>query len=214
MPILGIAVERKADVLSLAAFILSFLALCTQIGRYVIGAHIQLLPPEQVIFTKSLNSHKEELTGFVLKLIYANDGAEGYAGVVVKESLTVTLNHRVYSYHGLDFVDPKFSKGTLDPENGRQDATAFVVDSGGVVSHHTRFTSNDDPGPSKSGGYLYWGALLSATKPPTTIDFNVVATDSNGRSVSSRMCRIDAPTLNEELTNKGWAAFPCREVRS
>jgi hypothetical protein len=96
MRFLGIEVERKTDILALAAFFLSIAGVISQISVFTIfflrGAVINVFPPEQVLIrAETLESGGPRYVRIGARMAYTNSGAPGYSAILRGERVTISV---------------------------------------------------------------------------------------------------------------------------
>jgi hypothetical protein len=131
----GVLLSRKIDVVAFAAFFLSISTILIQFSAWFKGADLKLLPPDQVFFWKDENySDRKPRARFGATLIYVNKGDKGYAAIVSREIVHVTVAGKDFEQGWDKFVTFSGFMPTKD-----EPAKPFSVDGGDSESHQTNF---------------------------------------------------------------------------
>ena len=118
MHVLGIEVDKKTDILALAAFLLSIAAIISQVTIFLLvvfrGAVVTLFPPDQVLLkADALERGGKKYVRIGGRMAYTNTGAPGYNAVIKREVVKVdlgsgaTFQHKWQNFESFDIVEQK-----------------------------------------------------------------------------------------------------------
>lgn len=136
---LGIEIERKTDILALAAFIISISGLLYQITVFVQGPRVHLIPPEQItLTTTSYGNNGNKYITIIANMTYVNSGQEGHNAVIQKEKISFEIGNQTYELVWQYFVDVTSEGKRLDRKVIKS-AQPFSLNAGSAESHETQF---------------------------------------------------------------------------
>jgi hypothetical protein len=134
---LGLRVDRKTEIIALAAFALSISGVLWQVANFARGAVVRLFPSDQVVIasTNALGrsySGTENLLMFIATMSYVNEGDIGHNAVVRKERIEFSLGDRKAEHQWYEFVSSDVKDGK--PEIKKDgDARPFAVNAGSAT---------------------------------------------------------------------------------
>ena len=143
IPLIGLEVERKTDLLAFAAFLLAFMAVFIQSCHYYVGAKVTFFAPEQVTLLLELNpaNHKPYLR-IAARMAYANTGWVNYNATVRREQVEFSFGG------GEDYLQLWHSEEQTTSDNSGKllrkylaEAGPFPIVAGGSVSREVYFAS-------------------------------------------------------------------------
>jgi hypothetical protein len=211
---LGLEIERKTDILALAAFVIALGGTAFQVSAFVRGAEITIVAPDQILFTAEKYSNGHTYVRFAARMAYVNSGQQGYNGVVRKELLKYTLDGVAYTQIWQKFTASDADESDKLVMNPQGTAIPLPVEAGSSLSHETLFTPLTIRCPSGPSGcawanYLEWNRFLTLIRDRSEITFRVTAELYDGTKVEAA-CTVD---LNADVTDRleksGWYAPTC-----
>jgi hypothetical protein len=212
IPICGIEIDKKTDILSLAAFLLALAGILYQVYGFFQGPQVILFPPEQIAISpfKIVPTGKEYVR-FVVPMSYVNKAQPGYNAVVKKELITFTLGDQSYVHKWQEF-------GSSTSDNGnfafvkKSDAQPITINSGSSESHETFFAPFSlratalQKGEDKYKNYLQWQTFLAELSKNKKIRITVVA-EIYSKADLKLKCELDFnDPMIEFLVKKKWTA--------
>ncbi|MCP5252550.1 MAG: hypothetical protein H6939_12720 [Burkholderiales bacterium] len=138
--IFGLEIDRKTNVLSLAAFLLSVLGVGGQIYFFLRGPIVSLQPIEQITFYSSRYANDIKYLKLAANMVYVNTGFPGYNDAIKKETAVLHLSGKSYTFTWKKYIHSD-SKGSEFIENVVSDAHPVVINAGSVETHETSFSS-------------------------------------------------------------------------
>ncbi|OQZ01483.1 MAG: hypothetical protein B6D35_03305 [Candidatus Brocadia sp. UTAMX2] len=136
---LGIEIERKTDILALAAFIISISGLLYQITVFLQGPRVHLISPEQITLTTySYGNDSNKYVSIIANMTYVNSGQEGHNAVIQKEKVSFEIGSQTYEFAWQKFVDVTSEENRLDIKFIKS-ANPFSLSAGSAESHETQF---------------------------------------------------------------------------
>lgn len=213
--ILGIEIDRKINLFAVTGFVLSVIALTSQVSGCLKGADISIAPPEQVVIFFDTYPDKKTYLRVAAQMSYVNSGAPEYVGIIKRETVDFKFAGKSYRHYWQSFE-------RLDREGAAikfyriSDVQPVTVSGGKSVSHPTVFgpipencngnrkTCDADANFIKSGEFL--NKLAPNSKLGLTFTIYVL-----GRSEPlTASCSLDLPvSAITLLLMNNWYAGPC-----
>ncbi len=217
---LGLDIERKTDILALAAFLIAVGGIVFQITNYFRGPVIRLFPPDQVVIRKLKYPNGEEFIGIVARMAYVNSGQTGYNGIIRRELVRFKLDGTVYEQVWHSFVSTD-SIGDELVENRTIEAKPVPVNAASSESHETAFVPRrvrclaEALDCNSNANFLTWEEFLIKLEKlklrQLRFDFEAEIYDEPPIRVA---CIIDIDTtLKTGLIDRGWHAPSCWNVK-
>jgi hypothetical protein len=211
--IFGIEVDRKTDILALAAFLISLVGILSQVQAFVQGPNVQLFGPEQIMLVTSKYGNKAKFMRVAARMAYVNRGARGYYDIVKREGVSFHLGRNKYSQFWQAFLGPDRKKGIPDLDAGSC-VLPTRVGTDMPAAHITYFA----PWPECYGlnmdnhNYLTTEQFLTALPDEKLIRFEFWAEMFSGKRRTA-VCTVSADEVRAAWTkNRGFAAPVCREL--
>jgi hypothetical protein len=196
-------IERKADLLAVAAFLLSISTLGWQIFNYFRGAEISLFPSDTITFLRFDQAggyiKDDHFVRFIASMTYINDASPDYPDVVLREGISLdlagcTLTQQWYEFGNSD-ISPHSDELLFTK---RQPARPFTLRGGNAQSHETLFMFVGDNSPCQIKSPNDWDAFTSlladslrnSKSQSSSITINTSAALASGKTVSAPACRI------------------------
>jgi hypothetical protein len=221
MKFFGIEIERKTDILALAAFILSITAALVQLSAFVLGPDVVLVPPEQVTILCVQHAGVEQ-AHFSTTFAYVNKGELGYNAAVAAERLKVNLKGRSLDYRWANLETLYVARGTQDADAtlcerpaaaklaraNVQPAAPFAINAGSAVSHETTFAPRSSDKGDPNQNFVTWAKFIELLETGRELSFELIADVIEQKKVVFR-CRVDVARALPGLKEKGWSAPSC-----
>jgi hypothetical protein len=209
-----IEVERKVNLLALAAFIISLAGITDQIQAFIRGADLCLFAPEQVmLIVTSPEPTGNDYLHVAARMAYVNRGAEGYHEIVRREGVSFILGGHSYQQYWQDFVEIVSLKGKRSLEF-KSSALPMRVDPARPAGHITFFTSWPEVNGKivSNRNYLSVEEFMEALETEKQITFEFWAETFSGKRHSVR-CQVSGRDLRSEwAASEGFAAPICQEL--
>lgn len=217
IPIIGLEIDFKTDLLAAAAFVLAALAVLAQIYFFVIGAKVKLFLPERVVlfFQENPIDHNAYLQ-IAARMAYTNLGGIGYNATVYLETvefrLGVRTHCRIWHSEQQIMVD---DDGRLSPRHVSL-AGPFPIPAGGTVSREVLFAAfpeihADGNSPCDNGNHA-----ITANRAASHIQNQEVMTLTFGSYVLGRAtplissCQIHlGRSMAQKLRRNYWVSPRC-----
>ena len=210
-----ILVERKTDILALAAFLVALASSIYQISSYLQGPEIRLFPPDQIMFEKREGPGEKQLLGIVAPMNYVNTGGAGYNGIVRREVIRFNLEATPYKYIWQEFGKSTSTGKKLKFES-LGEAQPFSVSGGSSISHETRFgpyrpRCKDLDRDCLNKNFLTVESFFDAIKRMKQLKIEFAAQIYSDKETCVS-CVIDIdPSLWSYLADPGWVTVSCWE---
>jgi hypothetical protein len=227
-------IERKTDIIALAAFFISVGGFLIQIPGFVMGPEIILIQTTQLMIRiydfksggryefcgqlENRNSDKCSIT-FVTDMSYVNTGRPGQNGFILEEMLSFQLKFKNV-VENLYFRGHQFGISIPVP-NGlnfsvKGPAKPFVVNAGSAEAHETFFAPDTETSYIIAGDFIRaMEDMLSQSRAQKSTLSIKVSAQTMADGPKHRQCTIE---ITEEaikhLKQTGWAAFTCIEFES
>ncbi|MBI1920123.1 MAG: hypothetical protein HYS23_03475 [Geobacter sp.] len=215
MKIFGIEIERKTDILALAAFTLALAGMLHQFSGYLHGPVVKLFLPEQVlIFADKIGAAQTEYVRFAAPMAYVNTGQPGYNAAIKSEAIRFTMAGRSYEQKWQEFGSSGSNNNNLTwKKNG--DAHPFAIEAGSTESHETAFAprtvlvrGGEDPA-ARSRNYLKWDEFITGLSGNKEFEITFVS-EIYGKSPVNVKCKIYlTDAIVRTLKERKWVAPSC-----
>jgi len=206
----GLEIERKTNVLSLVAFVLSAAGIAGQAYFFLQGPRVDLQPPEQVVF---YGDRAADGSSVYLKvaahMAYVNTAQPGFNDAIKRETASVQLGQR-----GLNFFWKKYTASDADGAifrlNPKGDALPVAVNAGSVEAHETSFSPASVSTPKAAYGVNFMPFAEFQKLVETTGQIEVVlAYETFAGTRGSVSCRVIVDEAMRYYVRNGWVAPPC-----
>jgi hypothetical protein len=209
---LGIEVDRKTDILALAAFLMALAGILYQFVGYLEGPDVKLFPPEQVlIFTKKMVS--DEYVVFAAPMAYVNKGQPGYNAAIKSESIRYKLGGKTYEQKWQEFVYTGSTDNELEVTK-QSDAHPLAINAGSTLSHETRFSprsirikGNQDQDLNKN--YMRWEDFLKEIATIKELELELCAEVYDESPVKVKCKIYISQNFVDHLQKYKWHAPTC-----
>ena len=215
VPLIGLLLERKTDILAAAAFLMALVGALAQLYYLWVGARVTLFAPEQVVMTFQELPDGRHLFRIGARMAYVNTGRPGYNATLRKETVSFQLGNKTFLHTWQS--ERQFSDaGEKLRAQYIAEARPIPITAGGSVSREIYFA----PWPERcrmaqkncdrDRQYLFEddAIRLLATTPALKLTFSSsLFGDDEPLTVS---CTVEiSPAVMSGLMRKGWAAPPC-----
>jgi hypothetical protein len=205
---LGIEVERKTDILAMAAFLISVGSIVGQIALLLRGAEVSVDGPRQVIllFESTLGSRK--YLNAISTQIYVNNGSPGYDDILKSEALTIGRSGKQIQLESQELVDSTRDGDKL-VYRMRKAWKPEKIKAGDFVGNETLFV----PYPSERGkrrdiNFIDETAFYKLISASELVIVELNAKTYGGQVMSSR-CFLKKSDIALGLKEKGWTSLRC-----
>jgi hypothetical protein len=212
-------VERKVNVLSATALLLSLCAVGYQLYGYWQKARVKLLDPEQITFY-SVNGqgghrHLQMATDFV----FFNDGQPGYSGLVKAGTLRFTAGDKQRELRW-----QQFGRWEKDEFNEETPAHPFAVPGAQVIGYEISFAPRSIPSnqlkPNQHAGqnWVDWDEFcnelerLGTVSPKQNFQVECIADLFDGARLTSTVQVSPNASMLRDLRERGWSAPSCWKI--
>ncbi len=90
--LLGIEIDRKTDILALAAFLISVSTIIYTISIFIQGHKVNLIPPETIMLKKeTYETDGEPYIAVIATMAYVNSSKGGFNVVIKKEKVSFKI---------------------------------------------------------------------------------------------------------------------------
>jgi hypothetical protein len=208
MRFLGIEIERKTDILAMAAFLISAGSILGQTVLLLRGPQVIVDGPVQILlfFEKARGSR-----GFLNAIstqIYVNRGSPGYDDILKRESLALYLKGDRILLNALERVVSS-RDGDILIINKRESWIPSKIRAGDFVSNETLYVpypAMDSPRRDKH--FVTQQQLMQLLPKSGQLKVVLSASTYAGAEIESS-CYIDPIDIEVGLLNKGWASLVC-----
>jgi len=207
--LVGLEIDRKTDVVSLVAFLLSIMSLITHGWLFLAGPQVALQAPEQMVFYNYTDADQKQYLAIAARMAYVNTAQAGYNDAVKSESATVIVGER-----RLRFLWSKYTASDADGHlfklNPKGDALPVPINAGGVEAHETSFSPLPNPANTAMVGVNYL-EFSDFKKLIETVDEIVVILryETFGGTIGEARCRSIVDSSMRRWLVHGWVAPLC-----
>lgn len=188
---LGLEIERKTNIIALAAFFLALGGVLFQIIAYFRGPVVHLFPPDQVVLRAQVYPpDNQKYMTLVARLAYVNTGQPGYNGTLRRETVRLRLDTRDYKWTWYRFLSTD-AKGTELQRIDKGEAKPLPVSAGSSESHETEFVPRrvrcqpNQTGCDTNANFLDKEQLLAALEKQGQLHFMFMTEIYGERSVTA-----------------------------
>jgi hypothetical protein len=206
-------VERKINLLALAAFVISLAGIAGHIQAFIKGADLCLFPPERVMLVTLPNPTCTKFLHVAACMAYVNRGAKGYHEIVRREGVSFSLGEQQYHQYWQYFVEVHSLDGNRVLKS-KSSAMPIRVDPIQPTGHITLFAPGSDVAGKtvNTRNFLPVQEFSMALAEEKQITFEFWAETLSGKRHSVR-CQVIARDLREEwAVSEGFAAPICQEL--
>ena len=221
-----IEIERKTDILALAAFLIALGGVLVQVIGFFRGSELELFSPYHVLVHYEDPKDCESLVRFSAVMAYTNTGQVGYNGIVQRELLKYTIGSQSYVQVWQKFIesDEEHLEGRNTGELSIKPvgiAAAFAVNAGDSKSHETHYYPAPERLASNPNGRMSDRNYISKAEfenmigvkghAPLSMLLEFVAeTSRDNRLVVACRIRLD-DGFREVIRSEGWTVVRCWE---
>jgi len=208
MKIIGIEIERKTDILAMAAFLISLGSLIGQAVLLLRGPVIVLDGPRQIILYFESGLSSRNFMNVISTQIYVNNGSPGFDDILKSESILLTIAGRTIQLESLESVDST-RKGIDLVFRSRQAWKPAKIRAGDFISNETLYVpypSLKDPDENA----IDRSDLEKLMAGSSDLKVELVAKTYGGKNISST-CFLGVEEVEFGLSEKGWASLVCNK---
>jgi hypothetical protein len=201
--------DRKTDILALAAFVLSISGLTYQGILAIKKPDILQFPPDQIVFYPDKSSGVDYLQ-VGAQLAYVNNGKGDRNAVLKAERMFFDLGGKSYEFKWQNF-ESYSSEGETLKRGEPKPALPAVIKSGEGASHETHFaprtfhiaTQSDE---RRYKNFLRWDNFVSEIEKVTELDLRIVSEFYGLEDKETRVYVEINPGVIYALKTNGWSA--------
>jgi hypothetical protein len=205
---LGIEIERKTDILAMAAFLISMGSIIGQIALLLRGAEVAVDGPRQVIllFESTLGSRK--YLNAISTQIYVNNGSPSYDDILKSETLEIGGSEKQIELESQDLVDST-REGDKLVYRSRKAWKPEKIKAGDFISNETLFVPYPTRGNKRrDANFIDETSFYKLISAADLVRVELKAKTYGGQVLSSR-CVLKKTDIMLGLREKGWASLRC-----
>lgn len=215
IPLIGLLVERKTNLLAAAAFVMALIAAVSQFYYFWVGARVTFFPPEQVVLVMHELPDGRKIFRIGARMAYVNTGRPGYNATLRRESVSFSLGGKTYDYGWQS--ERRFSEdgGELKSQYVAE-ARPIPIGAGSSVSREIFFAPWPErcrPGQAncdRDGQFIFDTDAIHHLWALKTLRLTFSGVLYGETDPMSAACTVDiTPAVLTGLTREGWAAPPC-----
>jgi len=209
--ILGIEIERRTDVLAMAAFLISAGSLIGQLAQIMRGPEVKLDGPRQIALMFKSSADNRRYLNAITNHHYINKGAPGHDDIIKSESLTITIGTRVIKLVGAYSLtlDDQGSKLVIsDKDLWKPDK----VEAGNFISRETLYKPRTNSNTAnRRRSFIDKQELIDLLRKNKTIDITLKVETYAGPELVST-CRILSSDVLTSFETKDWSSPVCQKT--
>ena len=219
MQLFGLTLDRRVNLLALAAFVMSLASIGLQIWHYVEGAKVELRVGERVNLI--FESHAAQRDNLVLhinaRLSYINSGAVGRDAMIVGERVEIALGDLPpYEYRWHHFETFTAGENGIAEPRFADTAHDFGVPGADTATHQTTFVAFPEVrprNPNAETDYLTKVDLLRRIiRSSSTVTLTFIA-EGVGVTPDPVSCRLlVTERIVDEINATNWVTVFCEEI--
>lgn len=220
-------INWKANVVSVAALVLSAGSIASQITQYwwawLKGPEVELLAPRQIILSRfDLNkTGKSDFVRFYATMSYINLGEPTYDEVIMDESLELCLDGVLRKQNWIRFTSSAFEEGI--PSGAQSTVGPTIIKAGNAEYHETLFFGRaracleraEDCDVDKIRSKHFMKEFMHLKIPDAENTVSLVPVKISARTLREpktlrQLClaQFSGPIL-DQLMEAGWVALDC-----
>jgi hypothetical protein len=208
MKILGIEIERKTDILAMAAFLISMSSILGQFALLIRGADIALDGPRQVALLFEEPTSGRGYLNAISTQIYVNNGTPGYDDILKAEELTLQAKGQTISLKAHESVSSTDSGDKLIFRQ-RAQWKPEKIKAGDFLSNETLFV----PYPTRDAlkrdaNFIGAKEFKSFLGLANELKIALKAETYGGETIVSE-CYIATREVLSGIESKGWSSLVC-----
>ena len=216
MKVLGITLDREADIISVAALVLSLSTTATGAYFFFKGDDTRLLSPDGVALVWFDYGNGQRFLHVVAPMLYINSGHEGYNSHVLHESMQLVSGPFVASFDWAGEYKISWNSGELELDYiGPSSAT--VVEGGDSTINVTmfapsQFSCGDELTTSceNAENYVDWQELNAGLAITSEVSMTFQAYLDGDNTPLSVHCVLELSSdLRLAIATSEWVAVPC-----
>ena len=222
IPLINFWIERKADLLTIAAFALASLTALAQVYFFLQGPVVYLAPPEQVLFNfepiRGAPGHDMQLR-IAARMSYVNSGQAGNNAVLWKESISLVVNgsKRIQHWHSEQQFTDLDNNGILE-QKFVGEAQPRPINAGGSLSREVYFSPfpvrcRNEQNCDVNQNFVFESEVLPWIFEQQSITLTFKFELHGQKSPDPIQCVVDVDDrVKLDLLRFGWTAPPCWPV--
>ncbi len=208
MKLLGIEIERKTDILAMAAFVISLGSVIGQIAILIRGADVLIDGPRQIVLFFQATAGSRGFLNAITTQVYVNNGSPGFDDILKTETLLFELSEKTISLEAQQLVDSTRNGNKLIIRNAKRWAPA-KIGAKDFLSNESLFV----PYPSlvdteRDRNFVTRDEFLTLLPRSRTLKAKFLATTYGGHALYST-CFMISSDVRMGLRQKGWASLSC-----
>ncbi|WP_138438963.1 hypothetical protein [Marinobacter alexandrii] len=206
---LGIQIERKTDILALAAFVISIGTLVTQGINLMQGPEVTMQTPRQVMFFEKTYPSGKNYLLVSAQMVYFNQGSPGYHDTMLKEQAEVFVGSRVVRLTGVEYVNTQVEQRTQQLVVKKlTDALPVTIEAGRHAAHETVFAPFPDQTTRDADHYVEFADFVDSLKGEATVKVVLRGETFSGERMQVE-CVLATREFAPHLKRKDWSAPSC-----
>ena len=219
--LIGIELEKRTDLISFVALMLSILAVAWSIYGFLKGAKVNIYLDDQVLITKEDCGRGDGVKCLRLgtTVAFSNSGEIGYDAVIKKIVIALKfLDGAEYEQEWYEFVT--FRKNENNNQLKKKDPVASAVplqiSAQNALSRDIYFTpfrkrcAAGETGCDEWHNYITWKDFLKKLKVGQNIEVTIIAQSLDNKILEKKSCKVDIDQhLIRMLNNPGWQSPSC-----
>ncbi len=206
----GLEIDRKTNVISLVAFMLSIAGIASQVYFFLQGPRVALQPPEQIVFYGDRSADGKTIyLKLGSRMAYVNTGQPGFNDAIKRETASLSIGPRVINFFWKKYMASD-SEGTQYRQNIKGDALPVAINAGSVEAHETSFSPLPIASKTISANTNYIEFDDFATLSSSVSEINVTLSyETFSGQKGSTTCRVIVDESYRYYINNGWIAPIC-----
>ena len=208
MKLLGIEIERRTDVLAMAAFLISAGSLLSQAAVMIRGPEARLDGPKQIVLFLDEGTNGQEELAAISNQFYINKGTPGYDDILKSEKLILSFRGRQVELKASNSVVPS-SEGSKLVIGERTPWRPNKIPAGDVMTRETLYL----PFPSslskdRAHNFISREELMKLLQRSSMVTVSLQAETYAGSKLIST-CELHSSDIMAGIKAKGWSSLVC-----
>lgn len=208
MKFLGIEIERRTDILAMAAFLISIGSIIGQLALLIRGADIVLDGPRQVVLLFEEPMGGRGYLNVISSQIYVNKGTPGYDDILKREALLLQFKEHHIELKAQESV---WSTATGDKLilKQRTQWKPEKINAGDFVSNETLFVPYPSHGSlNRDKNFVGVSQFISFLGKANELMIVLKAETYGGKRIMSE-CYVVSRDVLAGIHSKGWSSLVC-----
>lgn len=208
MKFLGIEIERKTDILAMAAFLISIGSIVSQVALLLRGAEVGLDGPGQIVLFFGEQMRGERYLNAITTQIYVNRGTPGYDDILRSETLHFQIGNREIQLQAQYSVQSTRKGDNLVIQN-KVPWAPVKIRAGDFVSNEILYVPRISMDKAhRNVNFITFRQLIESLQRSKQVKITLEAKTYGGETLTAE-CFLSSGSALQSLRNSKWFVTEC-----